>query len=102
MEKGGGVTFESSFLERKKSKHKSFKARVCLMYSRNRKETVRADLVTAKVIGDEVERADRSWRACEPFKECGFYIRKTEIQWSSSSRRVTSLIFILKGLLCVE
>lgn len=101
MEEGGGVTFESSFLERKKSKHKRFKARVCLMYSRNRKETVRADLVRAKVIGDEVGRGDR-WRAFEPFKECGFYIRKTEIQWSHSSRRVTSLIFILKGLLCVE
>lgn len=101
MEEGGGVTFESSFLERKKSKHKCFKARVCLMYSRNRMETVRADLVRAKVIGDEVGRGDR-WRACEPFKECGFYIRKTETQWSHSSRRVTSLIFIFKGLLCVE
>ena len=54
------------------------------MYSRNRKETVRADLVRAKVIGDEVGRGDR-WRACEPFKECGFYIRKTETQWSHPS-----------------
>lgn len=76
MEEGGGITFESSFLERKKSKCKSLKARVCLMYSRNRKEAVRADLVRAKVIGDEVGRGDRSWRACEHFKECRFYIRR--------------------------
>ena len=60
----GDAIFEWSFLERKKSKCKSFEAGVCLMYSRNSKMAVKADLVRAKVIGDEVGRGNRSCRTC--------------------------------------